>query len=789
MMQANKNRKTEEEEESLIEQLVSKYLPYWPIFMMTLLLAVGGAYGYLHYYATPIYEAKAAILIKDEMKGNKESKMSESLDPISSTVIVENEIEILQSYTLMVNTVKALQLYAPVFEKGLFKNKSAYTSSPVIIEVPNPDSIKEFNDPDSIKKYNKIYFSWDDISQTVMLDNSYRYSINQLVNTPYGKLKFVPNPYFKKPDKPGKQLYFVLINPVNLVPNLEGILKVETSDKLSSFVNLSYRDEVPQRAENILDQLITFYRQSEINEKDSLAKNTLVFVNDRLSLVANDLDAIDKKVQQYKSGKGAVNISKQGELYLENVSANDQKLSEVNSQISELDQVEKFVKNNEFSGAIVPFSVSVGVPTSVLSQLIDKLYTSELEYEKLKKTVGENNNTLVSIQDQVNKIKTNILQNIQSQKQDLIAAKQNIYATNGSYNSILQTVPQKERQLLDISREQQIKSNIYGFLLQKKEESQLAYASAVSSNRVVDMAHTSPSPVSPNIIIVYLMAIVACLGVCAQSIAIREYLLGKVLYRHEVESRTSAPILGEIDFNKSKKPIVITGLGRSFVAEEFRKLETSLSFMGIDATHKKILVTSSISGEGKSFVAVNLAISIALTGKKVALVDMDLNNPSLSKILQVIPDYGFTDFLAGKKEPKEIITGVEEYKNLFFIPAGNIPENPSGLLTTENAKELIDYLENIYDRVIIDTSPVFLVNDGIVLAALCDATLYVVRHNYTPKTLIKRIDKDNLISTIKNLTIVFNGVKTRGFYKNYYGYGYNYKYGKKKIGKVRRLIV
>src|ERR1017187_6863049 len=566
MMQANKNRKTEEEEESLIEQLVSKYLPYWPIFMMTLLLAVGGAYGYLHYYATPIYEAKAAILIKDEMKGNKESKMSESLDPISSTVIVENEIEILQSYTLMVNTVKALQLYAPVFEKGLFKNKSAYTSSPVIIEVPNPDSIKEFNDPDSIKKYNKIYFSWDDISQTVMLDNSYRYSINQLVNTPYGKLKFVPNPYFKKPDKPGKQLYFVLINRVNLVPNLEGILKVETSDKLSSFVNLSYRDEVPQRAENILDQLITFYRQSEINEKDSLAKNTLVFVNDRLSLVANDLDAIDKKVQQYKSGKGAVNISKQGELYLENVSANDQKLSEVNSQISELDQVEKFVKNNEFSGAIVPFSVSVGVPTSVLSQLIDKLYTSELEYEKLKKTVGENNNTLVSIQDQVNKIETNILQNIQSQKQDLIAAKQNIYATNGSYNSILQTVPQK------------------------KEESQLAYASAVSSNRVVDMAHTSPSPVSPNIIIVYLMAIVACLGVCAQSIAIREYLLGKVLYRHEVESRTSAPILGEIDFNKSKKPIVITGLGRSFVAEEFRKLETSLSFMGIDATHKKILV-------------------------------------------------------------------------------------------------------------------------------------------------------------------------------------------------------
>jgi tyrosine-protein kinase Etk/Wzc len=406
-MQTNKHKMAEENEESLIQQLASKYLPYWPMFLLALIVAVGIAFAYL-LYATPIYKATASILINDEMKGNKESKMAESLDPISSTVIVENEIEILQSYTLMVNTAKALHLYAPVFEKGLLKKKSAYTASPVIIEVPNPDSIKEFDDPDSIKRYNKIYFSYDDNTQTVVLDNLYRYSYNQLVNTPYGELKFVPNRYYKKPVKPVKQLYFALINPRDLVPDLEEILKVETSDKLSSFVNLSYRDEVPQRAENILNQLITFYRQSEINEKDSLAKNTLIFVNDRLSLVANNLDSIDKEVQQYKSGKGAVDISKQGELYLENVSANDQKLSEVNTQLSELDQVEKFVKNNEYRGAIVPFSGGVTVP--VLSQLIDQLYTAELQYEKLKKTVGENNTLLISIRFNITiKVKVNQL--------------------------------------------------------------------------------------------------------------------------------------------------------------------------------------------------------------------------------------------------------------------------------------------------------------------------------------------------------------------------------------------
>ena len=318
---------------------------------------------------------------------------------------------------------------------------------------------------------------------------------------------------------------------------------------------------------------------------------------------------------------------------LQNVSANDQKLSEVNMQLSVLNQVQKFVTDQDNNGAIVPSTLGVSDP--MLSQLLDKLYNSELEYEKLKKTVGENNPTLVAITDQINKIKPNILQNIQSQQQSLNAAKQNLYSTNGNYNSMLQSVPQKERQLLDISREQATKSNIYAFLLQKREESELSYASTVSDHMVVDNAQAGSEPVSPKKMLIYLIAVVACLGICFAIIMIRESLTGKVLYRHEIESRTSIPIIGEIAFEKSKTPLVIEAGKRSFIAEEFRKLRISLSFLGIDATHKKILVTSSISGEGKSFIAANLAVSLSLTGKKVVLVDLDLNNPTISKILNV----------------------------------------------------------------------------------------------------------------------------------------------------------
>ena len=778
-MQKNKYIVSEENEETFTQRVVSKYLPYWPLILFSLLVAIGIAYTYLK-FATPIYEANATLIIVDEKKGNEESKMMESLDQISSKKIVENEIEVLQSRRLMTDVIKRLGLYAPISEDKGFKTVSAYYSCPVSILSPYPDSLMH---PEK-----QIKLNIDSSTNEVVLNNELRYSIDTIVTTPYGKLKFIPNKKYKKPVKPHGQFYFTLERPRILSGSFLGSLKAESSGKLSSIVDLSYRDEIPERAENILNQLIASYRHAEMEEKDALAKNTLLFVEDRLGIVSHDLDSIEKKVQQYKSGRNAVDISTQGTLFLQNVSANDQKLSEVNMQLSVLDQVEKFVtKKDNSNGAIVPSTLGVSDP--MLSQLLDKLYTSELEYNQLRKTVGENNPKLVTVEDRINKIKPNILENIQSQKQSLQAAKQNLFETNSAYNSILKTVPQKERQLLDISREQQIKSDIYSFLLQKREESELAYASTVSNNRIVDDAQAGRDPVSPRRLLIYLIAIVVFLGLGIAIITIRESFTGKVLYRSEVESRTSIPIIGEVAFDKSKNPIVIEAGRRSLVAEEFRKLRISLSFLGIDANHKKILVTSSISGEGKSFIAANLAVSLALTGKKVALVDMDLNNPSLSKILNISPDHGVTEFLTGEKDPEEIIKVIDEHKNLFFIPSGSLPENPSELLSNGKVKELIDYLEGIFDMVIIDTSPLVLVTDGYILTGLCDATLYVVRHKYTPKMLIKRIDENNHINPINNPAIIFNGVKSRGFFKNNYGYGYDYVYGNKERARESRSLI
>ena len=260
---------------------------------------------------------------------------------------------------------------------------------------------------------------------------------------------------------------------------------------------------------------------------------------------------------------------------------------------------------------------------------------------------------------------------------------------------------------------------------------------------------------------------------------------GKIMYRKEIESRTEIPIIGEVAFDKNKKPIVIEAGKRSFIAEEFRKLRLSLSYLGIDSTHKKILVTSSISGEGKSFIASNLAISMTLTGKKVVIVDMDLNNPTHAKIFNISKPLGVSDYLQSKAKINDIINVVPAFKNLSLITAGNLPDNPTELLSNGKVEGLIEHLNKSFDVVIIDTSPMVLVTDGYLLTHLCDATLYIIRHEYTPKILIKRIDDSNKINPIHNPAIIFNGVKQKGYLAtNYgYGYGYDYVYGQQKSKK------
>jgi capsular exopolysaccharide synthesis family protein len=334
-------------------------------------------------------------------------------------------------------------------------------------------------------------------------------------------------------------------------------------------------------------------------------------------------------------------------------------------------------------------------------------------------------------------------------------------------------LPSKERELLDISRQQSIKNSIYTFLLQKKEETALSYFSTVADSRIIDVAETGDLPVSPRRMVVLVGAIAIAVLLSVIFVETKEMLNRNVMFRSEIEKYSKAPILGEVAFDQSGKALVISEGKRSFIAEQFRQLRTSLGYLGINSRKRKIMLTSSISGEGKSFVTANLGVSLALMGKKVVIIELDLRKPKLCDAFNISRSRGISNYFIGDMEAEEIIKNTE-IANLHIIPSGPIPPNPSELLMNGKMQELLAYLELRFDYVIVDTAPVNPVTDAFIVSPMCDATLFVIRHGYTPRIYLQKLDEQNRIHELKNMAIIFNGVKSRGYGSYGYGQGYGY---------------
>lgn len=765
---------------SYVSKIWYKYFPYWPVFLLFSFVCSAGAWYHLQ-NQTRLYSAAAKILLNDGKGDNDQSKIVEDLSAATPRKSIDNQIEVMRSRSLMAQVVKNIGLYAPIYEKGRFIDYTAYQSSPVVILCKNPDSLTEvFNVP----------FSFDGKTSEVIIDNS-RFPLEKWVQTNYGDLQFKPNPYYAR--NPNGPLYFSLVLPMNIAAGFVGSLNISALNKTANIMYISMVDESAKRAENILNELISVYNRASIDEKNRVAKNTLMFIETRLSSVSHDLDSIEHVIKRYKSDKGAYDISIQGQMFLGNVGQIDKDLSAVNLQMDVLDQVKNYVVSKSNTGNIVPSTLGINDP--VLSQLISKLYETESKYEQMKKTYGENHPQVTPLLTEINRLKSGILENIENQKKNLLINRSELNKTSSRYNALLQNVPQKEKDLLEISREQAIKNSVYNFLLQKREENDLSYNSTIPDGRIIEAASASYIPVSPNTKRTYLTALIFAFGISVLLIVGNEIFNRKILYRHEIESLTSLPVIAEIAYDKNNKLIIESSGKKISIADQFRKLRSSLTFLGVSSVkRKKILVTSTIPGEGKSFIAANLGLSLALTGKKVILLELDLINPTLGQKLFLTEKKGISNYLIDEMELDEVIKQTNVNENLFIIPSGPLPDNPSEFLLSDKIPELLNKLEARFDFIIVDTAPIGPITDAYILSSYCDATLYVVRHKYTPKVVVERIDEENKINQLKNPAIVFNAVRVRGFSSNYgygygYGYGYTYNYNYKHKNGRERLVV
>ncbi|WP_207421476.1 GumC family protein [Desertivirga brevis] len=738
-----------------LKDAVAKYVYHWPLFLLCLVLSITAAYLYLQ-YNQPKYTVKAKLLIKDEKEnGNSQTALKDMLMPYQSGKNVEDEIEIIESRELMSQVVDKLQLWANYQVPGKLFDDEIYSTTPVKFNIVKPTGLLTKSTFEIlIKDQNQFELVGDD-------GNSKTFSFNNTLRNNFGSWRLQKTPDFD--DYIGKTIRITVEDPEIVTSRYLAAVSTFQMNKKASVVELSMKDKDVKRGKDILNNLITAYNNSAQDEKKQMSADELKFIDDRLASLKKELYSVEKDVEGFRSSKGLTDISSESKLYLESVKDNDANLSEVNVQLNIISGIERYLATNNPNGA--PSTIGVSDPN--LTSLINSLAELQLKRQQLLATTPEGNPVFATIDNQISSTKAAIRENVRTMKNSLASTRNQLQANNSRFMSSIKELPSDERQLVSIKRQQSIKENLYVYLLQKREEAALGSSSKLAFSKTVDEAYVDGTE-RP---LAYTFALLAGLLVPTGLLFGRRLLNNRVTSVKDIEMLTNVPVSTELFYEESDSPIVIQPKSGYIVGEQFRSLRTDLQYLHNKKDRGRVtLITSSIASEGKSFVTSNLGVTLAASGRKTIILELDMRKPKISQNFSMDQQKGLSDFLQGRASKQEIIKPSEFHAGLSIIPTGSIPDNPSELLEQVELDELISWLRTEYDDILIDTPPIYLVTDALVLSRLTDAALYLVRQNYTYKVhleFIEQLHKDNKMPKMK---IVFNGVQMKGEHR--YGYGY-----------------
>jgi capsular exopolysaccharide synthesis family protein len=741
-----------------IRAILFRYIRNWYWFAISIGLMCVAAFFYLR-YKTPIYKSQASVLIKDEKKGLDQESALQELEIFAPKKVVENEIEILKSYTLMDRVVQQLNLTISYFHDTPYGKREIYDQSPIRLIVEKGTPIL-YEEPLAITFIN---------GQTVSI-NGKQYPVNTSVDTPYGRLRVFTRKNINNKTEP---LFIEATDRVEVVTNLLKNFTAAPTSKASTVITLGIETAVPDKGVAILDRLIMAYNEAAVTDKNIVASKTLQFIEDRLNLISGELSSVEKGVEEYKSSQGITDLGTQAETFLKAVQENDAQLNQVNVQLGALQDLEGYVNKQPGNRGGTPATLGLNDPT--LLGLIENVTKLEAQRDELARTTSEMNPMLQTIDSQIKTAKSSIAENVSTMKKMLTTAKQQYVSTNNKMEGVMRTIPRKERVLMDITRQQSIKNNLYTYLLKKREETAVSFASTISDSRIIDEARTDKDPVKPKKQMIFLLFALGGLLIPISVMAGRDMLNNRIVRRTEVEEQTNVPILGEVVKKRQAESLVVGNQSQSIIAEQIRTLRTNLQFLRESRDGSQVLLfTSSISGEGKSFVSLNLGASLALVGKRTVILEMDLRKPRLrSSLNDMANGMGLSNYLSGEVELDEVVKPIPERDDYFIITSGPIPPNPAELLSGPRLEKLILELRDQFDYVIIDAPPIGLVTDAQIIAPFSDATMFIVRHDVTPKNSIKMVETLYQEKRFNKLNIILNGVGDGE--DQYYSYGYNSK--------------
>lgn len=751
-----------------ISSIIKKYLYHWPLFVIGVTICLIAAYFYLQ-AASPVYPITATLKFKTPTSASGapltiNDNSLENLDPASNPIIVENELEVMHSKKIIYKVVNDLRLWVNYSVKQGLSTTDLYNKAPVSFQFTDSG----FTLPSKGVKLNIILQD----GNTFLLKDSKLgdkvYHMLTPVNSSFGTWLLKPMPNYQA--YLGKEL-FISINDPDVVSNSYlGRIKVELQDKNAPFVNLSTTDAVPARGKDVLNAVMTIYRANAQQEKNEQTQKLLDFASTRVDTLKQQLDTEAEMLEQFKRTYGITDLNAQASNLTNTKDINTRSINDINVALSTINSLENYV--NSTDNAVKLPASSEDLPDKSLTALYDRLAALQLEREQKLAITPISNPLFIPIDRQITTLKNDFREKIEVIKASLLANKRQLKSFDGSLNHSISQLPNWEKEYNALRRDLENKESIYKFLASKKEEVALRFASLIQDSDIVDDAHAG-SPSWPKPTIVYAIALLLGLGGAAGIIYARESLNEQISSRKQIEEGAEVPILGELAYQDNAEPIVITGKKNRFaIGEQFRVLRTNLYHL-LDGTEsgRVSLFTSSVSGEGKSFVSSNLAITLAYARRKTIILEMDLRKPKISSVFGLPANHpGIANYLNGDACCVKGLIQPSGIPNLDVLGCGAVLPNPSELLDTERLDKLIDELKNLYDDIIIDSPPIHLVTDSLIIGRVADVCLYVVRQGYTHKGELEFIKEIKETNRFKKFVIVFNGVKRDAAY-GYQGYG------------------
>lgn len=762
MSEFNTNNTVPAEDSNLdLKQLLFKYISHWRLFAVS--LAVFMALGVYYLLTTaPRYSVTASIMIK-ETKNIGTNSMLEELDVFSPMKVVENEIEVLRSYTLIEQVVKDLNLGVVYSRSHGLRDEELYKGLPFEIRVVS-----------AAENLGETSLKVTCTSEGGVRIDGKEYAVGEPFSFDGNMLLLqVNDSLMSRWDKSG-QVDVRFENTASVVERIRSSLEVKPSGKGTSVLVLSMLSPTPAKGEQILNHLLRVYDRASIADKNNMAGLTLEFIDGRLEIIANDLRELEHSLENYKTANGIANLTAEAQLFLESLQANDADLMRVNTQLGVLDDIFKHVGQSARGTALS----TLGLDDPTLVAMVGELTAAEADYAAALQTMKPANPIAMAIEVRIRQLKEKILYGTEVLRTSLQKMRTGLMAENRRLEKIVQAVPHKERELLDMTRQQEIKSQQYLYMLSKREETAISYAATVSDSRLIDMARTSALPVAPikrNVILVFVL-----LGLIFPVIVVflKDLFDTKVETKDEIERRSGLPIVGEIPHLKTATKIINIARHNGHEAEQIRTLRTNLTFMLTGNGPHTILVTSSISGEGKSILSANIGSACAALGKRTVVLGFDLRKPGLYKVFGANNDKGLSDYLTGQATLDQIIQPAGPMKGLDMISAGYMAPNPQELMHGPALNALFDELRKRYDYIVMDSAPIGIVSDAKILALQADVTLYIVRQKFTPKDRLKFVAELNASGQLRNAGIVVNDIRTDKWYGYYTSYGMHKYYGK-----------